>query len=96
MNDEATNGFLESGHEIGVVDDPDEAIRRARAEERTIIATEGQPAVAVIPLVDLQLLLRLEEAELDRIDAADLHDLRGSEEYADRVSWDAVKTLTAL
>ena len=44
-------------------------------------------------MVDLQLLLRLEEAELDRIDAEDLRKLRESDEYHDRVGWDAVKTL---
>jgi hypothetical protein len=96
MSDASTDGFVDPSHEIAVVDDPNEAIRRARTEERTIIAAEGHPAVAVIPLVDLQLLLRLEEAELDRIDAVDLHNLRGSEEYVDRVSWDAVKRLAAL
>ncbi|HKG26349.1 MAG TPA: hypothetical protein VKB09_11915 [Thermomicrobiales bacterium] len=96
MTDVSANGFVDPSYEIAVVDDPVEAIRRAQVEERVIVAQAGQPAVAVIPLVDLQLLLQLEEAELDRIDADDLRKLRESDEYENRVSWEDVKVLSAL
>ena len=94
MDNASVNGFIDPSYEIEIVDDADEAIRRAGAEERIVLAQPGKSPVAVIPLIDLKLLLRLEDAELDRIDAEDLKLLRESDEYYDRVSWDAVKTMS--
>ncbi len=91
MSNAPTNGLIDPCYEIDIVEDANEAVRRARAETRVILAEDGQPPVAVIPLIDLQLLLQLEDAELDRIDAEDLRELRESDEYLDRVTWDEVK-----
>jgi hypothetical protein len=55
----------------------------------------GAP-VAVISLADLQLLLRLEDEEFDRIDAEDLRLLKDGSDNRDRVSWDEVKTVSRL
>jgi hypothetical protein len=94
MSSTSSNGFVDPSYEIEIVDDVRDAIRRARAEERVILAEEGHSPVAMIPLIDLQLLLRLEEAELDRIDVEELQRLRKGDEYLDRVDWDTVKTLS--
>jgi PHD/YefM family antitoxin component YafN of YafNO toxin-antitoxin module len=100
MSTTTSNGLIDSDidpdSEIDVVQDVQEAIRRARAQERVIVTAEGQPSVAVIPLIDLKLLLRLEEEELDRIDAEDLRRIKESDEYHDRVSWDEVKVLSRV
>ena len=62
------DGRPDAEHEIEAVDDLDEALRRVQAEDtRLIIRREGEPIAALIPLLDLRLLLKLEEDELDRI-----------------------------
>lgn len=53
--------------DLGV--DPARVVRRARDEHRRfIVRDDGGDVAAVVPLADLQLLLRLEEEDLDRID----------------------------
>lgn len=91
MSSPSTNRLVDPAYDIEVVKDAHEAVRRARGQERVIVAMEGLPPVAVIPLIDLKLLLRREEEELDRIDAEDLRRIKESDEYADRLAWDEVK-----
>ena len=60
-------------YEIEQVEDVQEALRRALADStRVIVASDGEPVAAVIPMDDLYLLLRLEDAELDRIDLEEI------------------------
>ena len=96
MNATSINGLIDPSYEVEVVEDVQEAIRWARVQERVIVASEGQPPIAVIPLLDLQLLLRLEDEELDRIDAEDLRRLKESDDYDDLVTWDEVKMQSRL
>jgi hypothetical protein len=96
MNSTSINGMIDPSYEIEVVDDAQEAIRWARAQERVIVAPEGEPPVAVTPLIDLKLLLRLEDEEVDRIDAEDLRRLKESDEYDDRISCAEVKMQSRL
>ena len=96
MSSASINGLIDPQYEIEVVEDAEEAMRRARAQERVIVVADEQPPVAVIPLIDLKLLLRLEDEELDRIDVEDLGRIKESDEYYDRVSWDEVKMQSRL
>jgi prevent-host-death family protein len=83
-------------HEIELVEDAGEAIRRARSEaQRVVIAESGRPVAAVVPIDDLYLLLRLEEAELDRLD---LEEIRNREADSDEapIPWDVAKKQLGL
>jgi hypothetical protein len=95
--DANANGWDDAQDEIEMVEDVSEAIRRAREnDERLVLGRDGQALVAVLPLRDLRLLLRLEEEELDRIDLEGIARLKESGAYQDRVSWDAAKTESLL
>jgi prevent-host-death family protein len=50
---------------------PDVVNRAAYGKERTIVSRRGKDLAAVIPMEDLQLLERLAQEEMDRIDLAD-------------------------
>lgn len=52
-------------------DFPDVVSRAAYGKERTIVSRRGKDLAAVIPIEDLQLLDRLAQAEMDRIDLED-------------------------
>jgi len=47
---------------------PDVVNRAAYGKERTIVSRRGKDLAAVIPMEDLQLLERLAQEEMDRID----------------------------
>jgi hypothetical protein len=91
MDISSTNGLIDPTYEIDSVDDPQEAIRRAGAQERVILAEAGRPPVAVIPLIDLKLLLRLEDEELDRIDVRELRAEEQAADNQDLIPWAEVK-----
>ncbi len=78
-------------YEIEQVEDVREALRRARSEAKPVVVAEGgQPVGAVIPVADLYLLLRLEDEELDRIDAEEI--ARRREDPAEQpIPWEDVK-----
>ena len=82
--------------DVDIVDDVGQAIRLAAADRRVVLMENGGRAVALLPVADLRLLLRLEDEELDRVDAQDVRQLRKSKAYHDRVSWDDVKLTPRL
>lgn len=82
--------------EIESVEDAGEAIRRARSEARRVVVAEsGRPMVAVVPMDDLYLLLRLEEAALDRLDLKEIQK-RAADPDEKPIPWDVAKTLLDL
>ena len=79
-------------YEIASVTDPVEALRRARSTaERVVIEEGGEPVAAVIPIHDLYLLLRLEDAELDRIDLDEIRKAEAEPGGQDTIPWAQVK-----
>lgn len=72
-------------YEIDQVDDVREALRRARSDsKRMVVAVDRELVAAVIPMDDLYLLLRLEDAELDRIA---LEEIQKAEADPDDQGW---------
>jgi hypothetical protein len=83
-------------YEIASVTDPVKALRRARStSERVVIEENGEPVAALIPIKDLYLLLRLEDAELDRIDAEEIH-RREADPDETPIPWDEAKRQLGL
>jgi hypothetical protein len=91
VSDATVKGYVDASFEIPVVDDWMEALALARDERRVILAEEGRQPVVVLPLVDLQLLLRREEMELDRIDAEELAREALDPDNQELIAWEDVK-----
>jgi hypothetical protein len=80
-------------YEIDEVEDVREALQRAVAgSTRVIVAPDGEPVAAVIPMDDLYLLLRLEDAELDRIDLEEIRKAEAEPGGRAFIPWAQVKS----
>ncbi|MBA2278449.1 MAG: hypothetical protein H0W06_11880 [Chloroflexia bacterium] len=73
------------------------AVRHAaESGERLIIRDGGEELVAILPLADIRFLLRLENAELDRIDLEEVRKARKDPNDQDRIPLDAMRVELAL
>lgn len=82
---------------VELADDLRAAVGRAVAERRRLVVRSGGAEVAaIIPIEDLALLLRLEEAELDRIDLREARRALDDPENYPPVRWEQVKQEAGL
>jgi len=65
--------------------------RAARSEERLIVRDGHEELVAILPLADLRFLLRLENAELDRIELEEARKALVDPENQERIPLSAVR-----
>ena len=74
---------------VELADDLAAAVRRAAAEQRHLVVRDaGRAIAAIIPIEDLQLLLRLEEEELDRIHREDARRAIAAPDNYPTLLWD--------
>jgi hypothetical protein len=70
--------------------------RAAQLEERLVVRDGGEELVAILPLADIRFLLRLKNAELDRIDLEEVRKARADPDDQDRILLDAIRAELAL
>ena len=73
---------------VELADDLAAVVRRAAEQRRLVVPNAGRAIAAIIPIEDLQLLLRLEEEELDRIDREDARRAIAAPDNYPTVLWD--------
>lgn len=95
MTTDPSNGIADLQKDVEIVDDVARALEVAE-EHRVVVTRTGHAPIAVIPIDDLRLLLRLEEAEMDRIDTHDVRQIKETDEYLDRVAWEDVKAVSRV
>ncbi len=82
---------------IALGDDLAQATQRgATTRRRLLVHNAGEDIAAIIPIRDLQLLLRLEEQELDRIDRDAAHQTLADEDGEPTVPWAQVRQEASL
>ena len=72
------------------------AVRRAAGQERLVVRDAGEEVAAIIPRDDFHLLLRLEEEELDRIDAEEVRKALADPENKETIPYERIRAELGL